>query len=154
MIESPPNAWRVFAQGDEPRLALAAWRRNAERFFGFHFDVEESSGPAARLVSSGARRVVVGRTREEADLRDALADEGARNNGLYDLAERRCNVVWLVEREGPDDRVALLLAATIATVALGPILGNESSSGEATRWELFGVRTARDKLDSLGVPYR
>jgi hypothetical protein len=145
-LEAPRDAWRVFAQGREPRLALADWRHNAERFFDCTVEVLERSAGAARLAIEGTRRVVVGRAREEADLRDALAAENARGGGgLYDLAERRCHVVWLVEREGPEDRHALQLAAAIASVALGPILADG---------ELFGVRTAREKLEKLGAPYR
>ena len=144
MIEVPLDAWRVFAQGS-PRLALGAWRRNAPRYFELDFEVEESTDVAARVTAAGARRTVVARPREEIDLRDALADEAARGNGLYDLAERRCPTIYLIERQGPDDRAALVLAASIATVALGPILGDG---------ELFGVRTAREKLESLGAPYR
>ena len=144
MIELPLDAWRVFAQG-APRLALGAWRQNAQRFFEIDFEVEESTELAARVAAAGARRTIVARAREEADLRDALADEAARGNGLYDLAERRCPTIYLVERQGPDDRAALVLAASIATIALGPILGDGA---------LFGVRTAREKLESLGAPYR
>ncbi|HEY1956364.1 MAG TPA: hypothetical protein VGH28_12145 [Polyangiaceae bacterium] len=132
--------FRVFAQADTPRLQLAAWQRNAERFFSETFDVEEPSDTSARVVIATARRVVTARSREEADLRDALADEPARSNGLYDLAERRCRVVFEVERQAADDRAGLLLAAAIASVALGPILGER---------ELFGVRTAREKLEAL-----
>ena len=57
---------------------------------------------------------------------------------MYDLAERRCGSIWIVEREGPEDRTALVLAAVIASVCLGPILGDGA---------LFGVRTARVMLE-------
>lgn len=145
MIEVPARTFRVFGQGSEPRLAVAAWRRNAERFFECTLEAEEATDSAARIVVSGARRVVIARMREDSDLTDALADETARGNGLYDLAERRCNVVFLVEREGADEHASLVLAAVIASVALGPILGDG---------ELFGVRTARAKIEALGAPYR
>ena len=145
MIEVPARAWRVFSQSSVPRLVLAAWRQNAERYFETTFEVEEATATSARLVASGAKRVVVARAREEVDLRDALADEPARSNGLYDLAERRCPVIYVVERGTDEDRTALVLAAAIATVSLGPILGEG---------ELFGVRTAREKLEALGTPYR
>ena len=146
MITRPQIVWRVFSQGSTPRLALAEWRRNGDRFFDLRFTVEESSETAARLTIDGAQRIVFGRPREEADLRDALAAENARGGGgLYDLVERRCGVVWLVECSDPNDRAALRLCAAIASVGLGPIL---------TDGELFGVRTAREKLDRLGAPYR
>jgi hypothetical protein len=60
--------------------------------------------------------------------------------GLADLAAR-CPQVWLVEREEPEDLVALRLAAILAGVALGPIL----SPGAG---ELFGPKTARERLSS------
>ena len=82
--------------------------------------------------------MVFGRERLEQDLRDAIAAD--KGGGLYDLAERRCGVVWLVEREGPKDRDALVLAAAIASVCLGPILGDG---------RLFGVRSAREELEKL-----
>jgi hypothetical protein len=145
MIEMPRDAWRVFCQSETPRLQVGAWQRNATRFFDLDFAVEESNESAMRVTVEGERRAIVGRPREEADLRDALAAENARWNGLYDLAERRCRVVWFVEREGADDRAALRLAAAIATVALGPILGDGA---------LFGVRTARVMLEKLAAPYR
>ena len=146
MITRPQIVWRVFSQGTTPRLALGEWRRNGERFFDLRFEVEEAGETAARLTIDGAKRVVFGRARDEADLREALAAENARGGGgLYDLVERRCGVVWLVECSDPNDRAALRLCAAIASVGLGPILADG---------ELFGVRTARDKLEKLAAPYR
>jgi hypothetical protein len=55
--------------------------------------------------------------------------------------------VWLVVRESPDDRVALTLAAILASALLGPVLAPEGD-------ELFGVRTARLKLEGRARPYR
>jgi hypothetical protein len=142
---APSDAWRVFAQGAEPRLAFADWQRNAQRFFDTAIEIEDRAATSARVKLNGVTRVVFGRTRDDGDLRDALAVESARGNGLYDLAERRCPSMWLVEREGASDRNALLLAAVIASVSLGPILGGDA---------LFGVRTAREKLEALAAPYR
>jgi hypothetical protein len=138
MIESPRDAWRVFAQGAVPRLAFHEWQHNARQFFETAIDLGVVEGNATRLTIDGRERVVFGRERVEQDLRDAIAaDQGG---GLYDLAERRCGVVWLVEREGPKDRGALVLAAAIASVCLGPILGDG---------RLFGVRSAREALEAL-----
>ena len=130
------DAWRVFAQGAARRDA--DWIRHAKQFF----DTEIAFEGARVAIVAGAKRAIAMRARDERDLRDALAAPNAADNGLYDLAERRCESVWLVEREGPSDRAALLLAAIVASVCLGPILG------DAPR-ELFGVRTAREKLVSL-----
>lgn len=137
--------WRVFAQDDSPRLRLREWQHNARRFFETELEVSESHGSIAKLAIGPASREIRGRVREEDDLRDALEAENARGNGMYDLAERRCGSIWLVEREGPEDRAALVIAAVIASVCLGPILGDGA---------LFGVRTAREKIDELGSPYR
>ena len=57
------------------------------------------------------------------------------------LLARRCQAVWIVERaDGEPDRLALLLSAILASVLLGPIL-------DPARGELFGVKTARAKLE-------
>jgi hypothetical protein len=136
------DAWRVFSQQAEPVVAAAEWKRAAERFFDTKLVVAPES-----IEIEGAARRVTGRMRTPADLTDALAAETRTGfTGLYDLAERRCQVVWVVEREGllvaPKarglDDTALLIAAILASVCLGPILG---------QGELFGVRTARAKLE-------
>jgi hypothetical protein len=127
---------RVFAQQDVPRLATSDWANAAKRFFATTIEVTERSADSAVLSVDGTACRVAGRSREEQDLRDALAADGG--GGLYDLAERRCGVVWLVESD--DERAALTLAAAMATVCLGPILADGA---------LFGVRTAREKLAAL-----
>jgi hypothetical protein len=63
------------------------------------------------------------------------------------LLAQRCRTVWLVTRETDDDRVSLGIAAIFASVLLGPIL---APTGD----ELFGVRTARAKLEGQPRPYR
>ena len=143
MIAAPVDAWRVFQQGDAPRLAFADWQRNAKQFFDESIELVLREGATARIALGGVNRVVFGRARSEDDLRDALAAD--RGGGLYDLAERRCGVVWLVEREGAQDRNALVLAAAMASVCLGPILGDD---------RLLGVRSAREELEKLAAPYR
>jgi hypothetical protein len=55
--------------------------------------------------------------------------------------------VWLVARESEDDRVALTIAAILASSLLGPIL---TPAGD----ELIGVRSARMKLEGRARPYR
>jgi hypothetical protein len=139
------DSWRVFAQDDSPRLRTREWQHNARQFFETELEIKDPHGVIAKLAIGPAAREISGRRREENDLRDALEAENARGNGMYDLAERRCGSIWLVEREGPEDRAALVIAAVIASVCLGPILGDGA---------LFGVRTAREKIDELGSPYR
>ncbi|HEY2367869.1 MAG TPA: hypothetical protein VGH87_15835 [Polyangiaceae bacterium] len=137
--------WRVFAQDDAPRLRVREWQHNARQFFETDLEIRDPHGAVAKIAIGPSVREIRGRLRDEDDLRDALEIENARGNGMYDLAERRCGSVWVVEREGPDDRAALVIAAVIASVCLGPILGDGA---------LFGVRTAREKLDELVSPYR
>jgi hypothetical protein len=138
------TTWRVFSQQAEPLVAAAEWKRAAERFFGAKLEivaVDEGCVVSIEKGGSARRFSVVGRMRTSADLTDALAAETRSGfTGLYDLAERRCEVVWVVEREGPLDDTALLIAAILASVCLGPIVGDD---------ELFGVRTARAKLETL-----
>ena len=74
------------------------------------------------------------------------ADLRAGYTGLATLAQR-CSYVWLVVLEKDDDPVALRIAAILASVVLGPIL---APAGD----ELFGVRTARLKLEKRETPYR
>jgi hypothetical protein len=132
------DGYRVFAQDVEPLVPTEAWKRAAERFFATKLEITKAGANGASITIDGSVRRVTGRAREEADLRDALAaDTRAGFTGLYDLAERRCKTVWVVEREGDVDNAALRLAAIIASVALGPILDGDA---------LFGVRTAREKL--------
>jgi hypothetical protein len=111
---------------------------------------ERSEGPGSRAIASDARaaRRCTARPRDDMDLADAeRADQGAGFTGLALLA-RRCGYVWIVECEGEDlaaaarDRAALLIAAIVAGVGLGPILSPD-------RRELFGVKTARAKLESI-----
>ncbi len=141
---------RVFSQEAEPHLQAAAWQRAAERFFGVALELVtlDIDKHMANAIIDGATRAVVGRAREEADLRDALEAENRTGfTGLYDLAERRCLTVWMIDREGPTDRTALLIAAIFASVCLGPILGDDA---------LMGVRSAREKLEwfTRGHEYR
>ena len=74
------------------------------------------------------------------------AREGQRAGGLSDLA-RRCPYAWLVLAPSDDDRVALTLAAVLATVLLGPIV---TPSGR----RIFGVRGARMALEAAPPGYR
>ena len=142
---SDATSWRVFSQDAAPRLRLREWQHNARQFFETELEAIESHGLTAKLGVGPQARQIRGRARDENDLRDAIEAENARGNGMYDLAERRCGSVWIVEREGPEDRAALVIAAVIASVCLGPIFGDGA---------LFGVRTAREKIDELGSPYR
>lgn len=137
---------RIFAQQAEAHLEIEAWNRHGERFFGARIGLAEPLDGGGRIVIAPEGlepgiRAARGRARNEDDLVQAeRAEERAGGGGLALLA-RRCQTVWLVERRDPADTLALRLAAVMASVLLGPIL-------DPTSGELFGVRTARLKLDA------
>jgi len=159
-VVSPREGWLlVFAQRADARVDIGGWSAQAERFFSTRLGLAEDKpyapGQAAPLVD-GARIVVApdgeppgirsihGRPREADDL--ALAEDaderaGPGGTGLA-LVARRCQTVWLVTRALDPDPLALRLAAILASVLLGPIL-------DVRVPELFGVKTARAKLDAL-----
>jgi hypothetical protein len=159
----------VFAQARADRpVEIDSWNAHAERFFrtriGFarapEIPAAEPPSPADPMAfvrgvsprppihfvvapdgeTPGTVRVSV-RVRDAMDL--ALAEEidaRAGPTGLAILA-RRCESVWIVERESPSDPLPLRLAAILASVLLGPILDPLAGT-------LFGVKTARAKIDA------
>jgi hypothetical protein len=139
-------SYLVFSSSTDTRLDVAHWDAQAERFFATRLDLVGHAGHGeARIFvtpprgEAGAERRLSARPREAEDL--ALAEEAERlagGGGLVLLA-RRCHSVWVVERDGEDDRIALRLAMILASVVLGPVL-------DARGPELFGVKTARAKL--------
>ena len=158
-IDFPPSTTlTAFSQSKGITLPLGRFVAAAERFFdcklGLSVDKRyEGALPdvdAARLVvsspSAQGSRLVLVRASTPADLQRAEQAEISQNvTGMFALA-KRCPRVLLIESEGTDDRVALLLAALIASVELGPIVTPKA--------EIFGVRTARMKLEALTSPYR
>lgn len=167
------HAYAVFAQRDSAVLDIGALKTQATRFFGAklgltvekRYGLHEPREDLARLVlladdgASGrdaGTRLCYGRPADANDhAAAARAEEMQRTSGMSLLAER-CKMLWLVMTEGaagtsapdPDaDRVALTIAAILASSLLGPIL---SPNGD----ELFGVRTARLKLERRAQPYR
>lgn len=156
---APGAAFTVFSQAPYPVLDVGALKNQATRFFNAKLGLTVSKKYGAHPPAADAARVVVasddgtaagtrlcfGRRAFEADVAAAeRADAGS--NGMALLAQR-CPTVWMVVFESEDDRVALLVATIFASVMLGPIL---SPSGD----ELFGVRTARLKLEGRASPYR
>lgn len=160
------GAFVVFGQRADSAIDEAAARSNARRFFGADLTLGPDREPATshpevdarwlRLTSddptASGRRVVYVRPAAPADharAEDAeatAAREGQRAGGLSDLA-RRCPYAWLVLAPSDDDRVALTLAAVLATVLLGPIV---TPSGR----RIFGVRGARMALEAAPPGYR
>jgi hypothetical protein len=161
-FEAPARsgAFTVFAQRRDARVEAELWRRHAEQFFGtrldltvpkqYAFDPPDTDVAQVVLSTSGspeAARFCFGRPRTDDDL--FAADEADVRQGAAGLGKlaQRCHTVWLVVTEGDPDGVALRLAAILASVVLGPILSPDGS-------ELFGVRTARLKLEKGEGPYR
>jgi hypothetical protein len=155
---SREEAFTVFAQRSDARIELTTWKRQAAQFFatdlGLTIDkAYDASFPlvdAARVVivakdGESGTRLCYGRPRAPEDL--AAADDAERRVGYAGLADlaKRCATVWLVRAEADDDRVALRIAAILASVLLGPIL---APRGEA----LFGVKTARVRLERPHAP--
>ena len=155
------TAYTVFAQRADAALDLPALKTQASRFFGakLGLTVAKDYGPAppnvdaAKVVvakddgTASGTRLCFGRPGEGNDYAAAEAAERQQNTYGMSLLARRCPTVWLVTREADDDRVALTIAAVLASSLLGPIL---TPTGD----ELFGVRTARMKLEGRASPYR
>jgi hypothetical protein len=152
-------AFLVFAQRPDARVDIAGWSAQAERFFSTRLGLAEekryASGASAPLTDEA--RFVVAPERETPGIRSAfarpceaddlalatMADERAGPGGTgLALVARRCQTVWLVSRACDPDPLALRLAAILASVLLGPILDVRGP-------ELFGVKTARAKLEAL-----
>jgi hypothetical protein len=162
----PPHldapSYLVFAQQRDARIDLAAWQASARRFFGTELavTVPKLYGPVApardgahlvllRGDRPGAARSVLLSPRSDAEL--AAADRADGGAGLALLA-KRCPTVIRVSvdvapaaSDEPDaDDVALLLAAIVASCALGPILSPD-------RRRILGVKTARLELERMSA---
>ena len=141
-------AYLVFTSAVPPRLDVAAWDGQAQRFFSTQLALLGQAGDGEARIRvtppSGApgERVLSVRPREAADLALAEEAEVRANGGGMVLLARRGQAVWRVAREGDDDRLALRLAMVVASVVLGPIL-------DARGPDLFGVKTARARLEEL-----
>ncbi len=136
----------VFAQQDRASLDIAALARQASQFFSTKLEVSgDGNSRDVRAETSayakigGEQRLCVGRPAESDDLAAAERAEARAGYTGLSLLARRCRTVWLIRTEHEDDRIALQIAAIMASVFLGPILSPDGT-------ELFGVRTARAKL--------
>jgi hypothetical protein len=155
------EGFTVFAQRTEASLDVAALRNQAERFFAAKigltvdkkYDGFAPDEDAARVViatsdaATSGTRLVYGRRADSGDLAAAEAAERAQGTSGMALLAQRCGIVWLVACDGAEDKTALTIAAVFASVLLGPILSPDGK-------ELFGVRTARMKLEDRPRPYR
>lgn len=153
--------YSVFVQRGDATLDVAALRAHASRFFGARLGLTVDKRYGRDLPTSDAARIVLavddgtasgtrlgfGRPALAPDHAAAEAAERAQATHGMALLAQRCATVWLVARETKDDRVALTIAAILASSMLGPIL---SPDGD----QLFGVRTARMMLEGRPRPYR
>jgi hypothetical protein len=139
----------VFSQADGARVDIAGWDAHAARFFRTRLSVAVATDAGAVAVQvapegrpAGVRRIRA-RPRDPRDL--AAAEAADRGNTGLALLARRCDTVWLVEREAEDTPLAgspaLRLATIVASVVLGPILDSRVP-------ELLGVKTARGRFES------
>jgi hypothetical protein len=145
------DAFTVFAQQPAPALEVEALVRQAARFFSTTLAVRAVADGAltegaltdgifaAQVTVNGETRACFGRARTDEDLAAAQDAETRAGYTGMSLLAARCATVWLVEVTGARDDGALLVAAVLASVVLGPILSPDGT-------ELFGVKTARGKL--------
>jgi hypothetical protein len=156
------KALTVFAQRDDAALDMNAMKAHASRFFAAklgltvekHYGLHRPDTDIARVVLSAENGVTSGtrlcfaRRADEGDHAAAERAERMQNTSGMSLLAQRCKMVWLIVLDSAEDldrdrdRVALTIAAIFASSLLGPIL---SPKGD----ELFGVRTARAKLDAF-----
>ncbi|MGH7298698.1 MAG: hypothetical protein ACRELB_27400 [Polyangiaceae bacterium] len=117
---------------------------HAQRFFRTRLRTAAGSVLVTPDGEAPGERAVTVRARSAEDLE--LAEEAERRaggGGLVTVA-RRCRSVLVVTRESAADRLALRLAAILASAHLGPIV--DPSTGQ-----MFGVKTARAKLEALAT---
>lgn len=140
-----PESFLVFAQKEGVTLDLPRWQRHARDYFGTTVTAVTAGSGHRVSVEGGGLAAAASRglhlaPRTPEDLAVAERVAAATGGGGLDLLAARCPFVWRIEAQGDDDRASLLLAAVIASVALGPILS-------PSRCSLFGVRTARERLE-------
>jgi hypothetical protein len=161
-LDPPPReeAFTVFAQRTDARMELAQWQRHAEQFFDTRLGLSDDKRYPDGFPSVDAAIVIVatktgqdgarlcfGRARTRDDLAAAEDADARGGSAGLGLLAKRCGVVWLVTAFDQEDKVALRIAAIIASVVLGPILSPDQQ-------DLFGLRTARRKLEEAEGPAR
>lgn len=142
----PAEAYLVFSQRPDTSVDLAGWDAHAQRFFGA---AVTASADGDRLAvtpgeEAAALRLVKGRPATAADHALAAAAEARMGGGGLGSLAQRCPTVWEVVREAEQDPAALRVAALLAGVLLGPVVDPGVP-------EIFGVKTAREKLERLGA---
>jgi hypothetical protein len=137
--------YRVFSQRPDTTVDAVAWDAQARRFFGARLTAN-ADGTRLAVTLAGqapAERTVRARGVTDEDRALATEAEARMSGGGLGLLAQRCPVVWEVVREAEPDPDALRIAAVLASVLLGPIV---DAAGREGGPEIFGVRTAREKL--------
>lgn len=145
------GAYLVFSQRPDTSVDAEAWDAQARRFFGATLTVS-TDGERLAVTRDGqapAERPVRARSATDADRARAAEAEARMSGGGLGLLARRCPVVWEVAREADPDPDALRIAAVLASVLLGPIVDPHGRDGGP---EIFGVKTAREKLATAAEP--
>ena len=139
----------VFSQSSVTTVDVGAWGAQAARFFGTRLEASSWDDRLVMIPRDGGRseRRLLARARTDDDLIAADAAEARAGGGGLALLARRCPTVWQVVRESDPDPVALRLAAILASILLGPIV-------DPSVPEIFGVKTARERLERLSTPDR
>jgi hypothetical protein len=138
----------VFSQISDLRVNAADLLGATRRYFDAELEVlSEAQGPAPHALhlrlttpSHTGEFIVRARPATREDLERARqAELNGRAAGMASLAER-CPTIWLIEARAPRSESALFnLCAILASVALGPVLPDDSST-------LFGVRGALERV--------
>jgi hypothetical protein len=153
---APALAFTVFSQFENVEFPVETLRVQAARFFRIELaaTVEKNYALEATAVREDAIQLLVaeggvttthfvfGTANDAASIGAAALAEAGVGSGLAMLAAR-CPTRWLVATDDPRERRALLLAAVLASVALGPILLPQNAG-------LIGVKGARALLDGDG----
>jgi hypothetical protein len=155
-MPEPRQPWIVLSRHEPARVDAPTWREKARTFLHADVDAGEISralleGERIRVRVASLRRpevasdVIVGAaTIEDATEQRMRANAAVRAIGGagFDALVSAARTVWLIESQA-DPRFALVVAATISMVVLGPIVPPEGDT-------IFAVKTARERLDASG----
>jgi hypothetical protein len=150
----------IFARHAETSVDLARLLQNAARVFEPDIRVQQlGPGQLSGGFFAGVRVMMKGRRDDwtasfacrvrRATVTDLAAareaDARAREYMLSLLAED-CPLIWELDPEPPaQEKATALMAALVASAALGPVMAEDGS-------QLFGVRTALERAGVLSVP--
>lgn len=150
----PRDAWTLLSPDASASLDLPRWMHAARTFLSAELSSHGDSPLGEHLVgvapSRDVSKVTIVRVRtislDEAPSLRAAADAGVRAIGGagMDALVAKARRAWQIDRNVDGDvRAPLVLAATLATVMLAPIVPPD----EVT---IYGVRGARVRLERMG----